>query len=99
MTPRLERDANPSSPDSSQMNTPNLLREAIISDVMNGVEAMNVTEMCWTEWRVAGDSKKRQPKYFHSPLGKGARKQKGSADKEEGTFKRDLQGGRISIRL
>lgn len=39
-----------------QTNTPNLLREAIISDVMNGVEAMNVTEMCWTEWRVAGDS-------------------------------------------
>lgn len=43
-----------------QTNTPNLLREAIISDVMNGVEAMNVTEMCWTEWRVAGDRKDSQ---------------------------------------
>lgn len=98
MTPRLEREANPS-PDSSQTNTPNLLREAIISDVMNGVEAMNVTEMCWTEWRVAGDSKKDSQSIFHGPLGKGARKEEGSADKEEGRFKRDLQGEQKSTRL
>lgn len=60
---------------------------------------MNVTEICWTEWRVVGDSKKRQPKHFHCHLGKGARKEEGSADKEEGTFKRDLQGGWKSTRL
>lgn len=47
-----------------QTNTPDLLRETIISDVMNGVEAMNVTEMCWTEWRVAGDSKKDSQSIF-----------------------------------
>lgn len=58
-----------------------------------------MTEMCWTEWRVAGDSKKRQPKHFHGCLGKGAPEEEGSADKEEATLKRDLQGGWKSTRL